>query len=397
MRTVLFTHPSAELYGADRTLLQLVAATAARPDRRAVVALPRRGVLAEHLEAAGALVEIGELGAALRGDLRPARAGHLLRQSRAGARFVRGLVERHDAALVHTNTAVLVGAALGAHRSPARHLWHLHEILERPAWAVRAARALVSRWSDLAVANSAATAAAMIDTARHAFEVVHNGVDAARFAGPFPPPAAVRAQYGLPPEGHLVVLPGRVNGWKGQVLLVEAVARRRRAFEGRTRFLLVGDPPPAQDHHGDALRRRVAELGVGDLVRLAPFTEDLPALLAAADLCVVPSTRPEPFGLVAIEAMAVGTPVVAAGHGGVVEAVVDGVTGALVPPRDAEALAERVRALLDAPRLRARMGLAARRRVAERFTAAHHTTRLLALHDRLLGAGPSWAAPREAA
>lgn len=397
MRTVLFTHPSAELYGADRTLLQLVAATVARGDRRAVVVLPRRGVLAARLEAAGALVEVGELGAALRSDLRPSRALHVARRTREGARFVRELVARHGAELVHTNTSVPVGAALGAHRSGAKHLWHVHEILEGPPWAVRLARALVSRWSDAAVANSEATATAMFDTARHPFDVVHNGVDPARFAGPFPPRDEVKARHGVPARAQLVVLPGRVNGWKGQELLAEAVAHGREDFAGRVVFLVVGDTPPGQGHHGSALDRRIASLGVDSLVRRLPFTEELPQLLAAADLCVVPSTRPEPFGLVAIEAMAVGTPVVAAGHGGVVEAVVDGVTGTLVPPRDAVALAETMRALLEAPRLRARMGLAARRRVRERFTAGHYAARMLAVHDRLLGVDGAGSTYAEAA
>ena len=181
MSAILFTHPSSELYGADRTLLQVVEAIAERrgvtgcgvPDR-VVVALPRRGVLADRLEALGATVEVGELGAALRADLAPGRFGQFLSKARTGARFVESLVKRHGIDIVHTNTTVLIGAAYGAHRSNARHVWHVHEILDRPTWARAGVRSLIRRWSDVAIANSRATAAAMLDPRIERAETIYN-------------------------------------------------------------------------------------------------------------------------------------------------------------------------------------------------------------------------------
>ena len=133
MSAILFTHPSAELYGADRTLLQVVEAIAERQKRgdtsvpdQVIVALPRRGVLADRLEDLGAKVEVGELGAALRADLAPGRFGAFLRKARTGARFVESLIKRYGVDIVHTNTTVLIGAAYGAHRSSAQHVWHIH-------------------------------------------------------------------------------------------------------------------------------------------------------------------------------------------------------------------------------------------------------------------------------
>ena len=104
-------------------------------------------------------------------------------------------------------------------------------------------------------------------------------------------------------------------------------------------------------------------------MRFAGFLPEdrLRSLVAAADCVVVPS-RYEPFGLVAVEASALGTPVVASDVGGLGEIIIDGLTGHLVPPADATALAEGLAAVLDAPTASEVMALAARRRVAEEFT-----------------------------
>ena len=386
MTTVLFTHPSAELYGSDRTLLQLVQHLGQQPDFRCVVALPRRGVLAAQLEAAGATVEIGELGAALRSDLAPGRLPSFLRKASGGARFVEGLVAKYGADIVHTNTSVLVGAALGAHRSTAKHVWHVHEILDSPAWAARVMRMVIRRWSDLAVANSSATAQAMLDRRIERTEVVRNGVEPERMDGPFVDAAAVRRAHGLPGTGQLVVLPGRVNGWKGQGLLVEAAALCEGA--GRSaHFVIAGDPPPGQGHFGAALDQAIEDHGLGHRFTRVPFTDELPSLLAASDLCVVPSTRPEPFGLVAIEAMGVGTPVIAAGHGGLIEIVRHGQDGLHFLPGDAGDLAAAIDGALGNQVGIQRMGTAARERVRTQFSAAAYGDAFCRIYDELDGRG----------
>lgn len=387
MGTILFTHPSAELYGADKTLLQAVRA-AVQGGWRAVVALPRRGVLADELEGAGATVEVGELGAAMRADLSPTRFPAFLMKARAGARFVSGLVERHGVDVVHTNTSVLVGAAWGAHRSRARHVWHVHEILESPTWANRTMRRVIRAWADLAIANSEATARAMFDPRMESMAVVHNGVE-----GPGPVKGTGRDElarrFGIPPDGPLVVVPGRINGWKGQKLVVEAVERARVAL-GHVQFVFAGDAPPGQEHFAEELGDAIARTGLGASMHRIGFTRELEGLMAAADLCVVPSTLPEPFGMVAIESMATGTPVLAAGHGGLVEIVEDGVNGALFIPGSPEDLSLQLQGLLGAPEELVALGTTARRTVAERFGVARYGAELLECYHRV---APVAAAP----
>lgn len=371
--TLLFLHPSAELYGADRTLLQLVEGLDRRR-WRAVVALPHRGPLAEALERAGATVEVGELGVGARGDLGPRGLLALAWRVPRGARFVLRLVRRHRPVLVHTNTMVVLGGALGARLSGARHLWHVHEILERPRWLARLYSRLLAWLADEVVSNSEATRARFDRwhaplRAKHS--VVLNGVDDSRLdpAGAYP--AGVRAELGVEADAPLVLLAGRINPGKGQGVLVEAAALLRDRHP-RARFALVGDAPPGQPGFERDLDMHIRRAGLGDIVFRAPFRTDVASLYAAADVCVVSSTRPESFGLVAAEAMALSKPVVASNHSGLAEVVVDGETGRLVTPGDPGALAAALDELLSDPARAAAMGAAGRRRQRARFTVERY-------------------------
>jgi len=396
-RTILFLHPSAELYGADQTLLHLVTSLD-RARWRAVVALPRRGPLATALEEAGARIEIARLGIGARADVRLARLPRLWWGVLLGALAVRRLIRRHAPALVHSNTLVVLGGALGAWSSGVPHLWHVHEILERPRWLARAFARLLARAADLVVANSAATAESFVrwhpPLARR-MRVVPNGVPAERLAARPQARAAERARLGLADADPLVLLVGRVNAWKGQGLLLEAAARltpkHRRAL-----YLCVGDAPEGQEWFGQELDRAMARTFLGDRFRREPFRADVADLFAAADVCVVPSTLPEPFGLVAVEAMAAGRAVVAADHGGLVEIVEHEVTGLRFAPGDPEALAEALERLLSDRALRERLGAAGRERQRSRFTVERYAQAIGSLHGEIARAGERPALPAHA-
>jgi glycosyltransferase involved in cell wall biosynthesis len=390
MSAILFVHPSAELYGADRTLLQVVEAISERQDNpeaggarvpsRVVVALPRRGVLAERLEALGVTVEFGELGAALRADLAPGRFGRFLRKARTGARFVESLVKRHGIDIVHTNTTVLIGAAYGAHRSAAKHVWHVHEILDSPSWARTGVRSLIRRWADVAIANSKATAAVMLDPRIECAVTIHNGVSSDRSGDQLTDASEVRRGLRIPETDRLAVLPGRVNSWKGHRLSLDAI---EALGDAAPHLVFAGSPPPGQEHFAIDLDAEIRKRRLEGKVTRIPFTEDLPSLLAAADVCLVPSTRPEPFGLVAIEAMAVGTPVVGAGHGGLVEIVEDCVTGQLFEPCSSDSLAAAIKDVLSGDERLEAMGAAAQARQQALFTHEGYAQAMLDVYGSL--------------
>ncbi len=166
-----------------------------------------------------------------------------------------------------------------------------------------------------------------------------------------------------PPRGHRfrITAVGRLVPRKGLSEIIEALVQLPEA-----ELLVVGGPPEPMlpdDPHAQHLVRHAESLGVAARVHLlgAVGRRDVPSILRSADaVCCTPWY--EPFGMVALEAMACGVPVVATSVGGLAETVVDGVTGLLVPPRDPDAIAAALRRLADDPEAAARMRTAARRR-----------------------------------
>ena len=196
--------------------------------------------------------------------------------------------------------------------------------------------------------------------------------------------AAVRAELGIPVGAPVVGLVGHIQEWKGQRLVVEAVARvRDRCPE--LRCLLVGGVHRQGEAYAAALQDRIRELGLAGGIVLTGERPDVAACLDAMDVAIHASIKPEPFGRVMIEAMALGLPVIAPREGGPLAIVEDGVTGLLVAPRDPAALAGAIEDLVGNDERRRAMGRAARRRVDEVFDLRHHVRAIESIFDEILG------------
>lgn len=191
-----------------------------------------------------------------------------------------------------------------------------------------------------------------------------------------PVPAVPRA-----PARRRVVFAARLEHTKGLPVLIHAA----REVDGE--FVICGD-----GRQLEGMRRLAQHLGVADRVRFTGWLdpEDLAAELAGASVVVVPSLWPEPFGLVGIEALALGRPVIASATGGILDWLEDDV-GVGVTPGDAHELARALRELLSDPDRQRAMGTAGRRLVAERFSQERH---LEALLDAYGAARSTWRTAR---
>ncbi len=225
--------------------------------------------------------------------------------------------------------------------------------------------------ADRLVANTPAEAGDLIElygAEAGDVTVVPPGVDLDRFAPPSPGQAGAakaraRGRLGLPRDGFIVAFVGRIQPLKAPDVLLRAAAAMRLtdpAVADRLTTVIVGGPSGSGLDRPTSLMELAAELGVGDSVRfLPPQPRDrLVDLYHAADLVAVPSHN-ESFGLVALEAQASGTPVVAAAVGGLPTAVRDGVSGALVPGHDPHLWAKVVGDLLATPKRRAELSAGA--------------------------------------
>ena len=221
--------------------------------------------------------------------------------------------------------------------------------------------------ADRLVANTEAERSDLVelygaDPARVA--VVPPGVDLATFS-PADGRAASRARLGLPADAHVLLFVGRIQPLKAPDLLVRAAAvllAREPHRRPQLRVIVLGGPSGSGTAHPDSLLELVRDLGLTDVVRIAPPTAraELAEHYRAADLVAVPSHN-ESFGLVALEAQACGTPVVAAAVGGL-RAAVDETSGVLVDSHDPQVWATVLAGLLDDPARRKRLGRQAARR-----------------------------------
>jgi glycosyltransferase involved in cell wall biosynthesis len=149
--------------------------------------------------------------------------------------------------------------------------------------------------------------------------------------------------------------------------------------------LVAGAPWPGAKGALHELERLRRDLGLGDRLRLVGFRDDIETLFGAADAVTVPSTRPEPFGLVAVEAAVAGLPVIAAAHGGLPEIIRHEETGLLVEPGNPDALARAIRALVDDPGRAGALGAAAAADAAARFSVPQMLATVQAHYEALLG------------
>lgn len=294
---------------------------------------------------------------------------------------LRRLMRARGINLVHTHSSVdswLAGAAARSLGLPLVRSRHVSIPIGR-------ARGLVYRLADRVI-TSGARVKAMVEAAGvHPGRVVAvaAGIDARRFH-PGVSGAAVRAELGA--EGPLVGLVANIRGSKGHTVLLEA-APRILAARPDVQFVIVGDGVGFA-----SVREQVRARDLEARVVMTGFRRDVPEVMAALDVLVLPSLRSEAAPQVVPQALAVGTPVVGTTVGGIPEVIEDGVTGRLVPPADAPALAGAILDLLaDPPRARA-MARAGQVLVQRRFTVDAAMAATTGVYRALLGGPPQPAA-----
>lgn len=219
--------------------------------------------------------------------------------------------------------------------------------------------------------------------------VIHRGVDLDRFD-----PGKVSAQrvvnlaadWMLPDGMPVIMLPGRLTRWKGQPVVIDALARLGRRD---IRCLLVGGDQGREEYRAE-LEAMIANRDLNEVVRMVDHCDDMPAAYMLTDVVISASTDPEAFGRVIAEAQALGRPVIATDHGGAKETVIPGETGWLVPPGDPDALAQAIEKVLKLDSAqRSTLAGKAIANVRDNFSKAAMCTKTLDVYDEVLGIRPA--------
>jgi len=374
MKTILFVHQSADLYGSDRVLLSMVVGL--DHDRfHPIVLIPCEGPLMEVLHRRGIEVHVIPLVVVGRSTFSVCGIFGLLFRILTSVISMRRLLRDRTVDVVHSNTVAVLSGAIWAWWKRVPHVWHVHEIITEPRAAVWFFAMSLQIASEKIVCVSYAVKEWII-RARPDLEkrisVIWNGTEDKDTQGDGYPEC--KQPVSDSNDDVVVALVGRINRWKGQRLLVEAASKLWEQSIRNIQFLIVGSPPPGQEHFLDALNNTINSSPAHEKITVMDYREDIKCIWQSCDIAVVPSEEPEPFGLVALEAMASGKPVVASNHGGLKEIVEDGETGILIEPRNADALASAITRLSKDTILREKMGNRGKYVLQEKFSMSKFIT-----------------------
>jgi glycosyltransferase involved in cell wall biosynthesis len=368
---ILAVHQGYELYGSDRTFISSLHGLRNYYPRSVIhVVLPQEGELAELLRAADFTVQIDKLWVARKshGVLR------LASQMLLFPIFVwRALQRMRVADVCYINTAVIFDYAIAARFAKAEHVIHVHEI--PTGLALRVVTGILKFSRAMLIYNSSATERAFKRLGMQRHQVILNGVNVQNVPNEQDNAEDKRALN--------ILMIGRINDWKGQDLLLEAVTTLNEAEAAQLAIRFVGstfESSPAEAK----LRKLAGDMSLPCRISFDGFVKDPSPLYKWADAVVVPSRKPEPFGLVAVEAMAHSLPVVAANHGGLAEIVVNGQTGILFEPNNGVELGRAIKQLAGNPGHAKAMGSAGRRRYEELFTEASYQRNIADAVGRLV-------------
>ncbi len=383
-RTILQVIPELETGGAERTTLEVAAAIVKAGGRALVVS--EGGPLVERLDALGA--EHINLPVASKNPFTMwANKGRLEK-----------LIKAEKIDLIHVRSRAPAWSAYGAARGT--HIPYIttyHGIYRANSPLKRVYNGVMAK-GDFVIANSNHTREHVLlehypnrlkDDAH--LVTIHRGADLTRFNPETLTQSRIDAVFQrFGGQGAFrLLMPGRLTSWKGQRYAIEAARHLQMSGEmtrqGKTFRLVFVGGAQGRDAYEQALRDLIAEYGLEDMVAIAGHLEDMPAGYRWADVVLSMSERPEAFGRIAIEAQAMGRLVVATNHGGARETVLDGETGALVPPADGVAAANAIAALASlSPEQRVAREVKARERAVREFSTKRMTDRTIAVYEKAL-------------
>lgn len=369
---ILQVVPELNAGGVERTTIEIVQALTAAGHGAHVAS--QGGRMESELQAAGGVLHTLPMGS---------KNPFLVRKH---TRALVGIIKAHNIDLVHVRSRAPAWAARAAAKvANIPFITTYHGIYNAKSNLKRRYNAIMAK-GDIIIANSHYTKAHIIKehgTDADRITVIQRGVDIDIFDLAKISAADIKAcrkAWGVDAKASLLLLPGRLTRWKGQLVAIKALA----TLDKTSVLVLLGDAQ-GRDDYVTEIKDLTHSLGLEGRVILAPHTVNMATAYASADVVISASTDPEAFGRVAAEAQAMHTLVVATAHGGALETVVDGETGFLVAPNDATALAKGIAQVLGMSKVkRNKLGKAARTRIQQQFSAKTLKNATLSVYEKAI-------------
>ncbi|WP_083197189.1 glycosyltransferase family 4 protein [Candidatus Viadribacter manganicus] len=354
--------------------------------------------IAEAISRAGGLALVAAAGGRLEPDLKTA-GGELIRipaHSKnpitmiANAFKLAEIARKRKVQIIHARSRAPGWSALFAARMAKVPFVTTYHGIYNAKSPLKAFYNSVMARGDAIIANSEFTREHVLahhDVMPERVTAIPRGVDLAVFdSGKIAPQsiAALRAEWRVKPDQCVVFVPARLTRWKGQTILIEAARLLNERRPNAVKFIIAGDDQGRRAYSQEMLSAIKAG-GLQDVVAMVGHLRQMPLAFAACDMAVFPVIEPEAFGRGAVEAEAMGVPVIASNLGGYTETVVEGQTGFLVPAGAAAPLCGAIERMIDAgAEKRAEMGRNGQERVKALYSKLALQSATLAVYERVL-------------
>jgi glycosyltransferase involved in cell wall biosynthesis len=370
---ILFLHSSSDLYGASKILLA-VTKLCKENNHQITVVLSEKGILADQLTELGIEVIFIDLAILRRKYLSLAGLFNRASSGYKAYRRLKQLCKERQFNLIYSNTTAVIVGFFVASKMCINHIWHVHEIIEKPAalfrmlsWMlnkkinriITVSKSVNDHWSKYVDPNKMTT--------------IYNGVEYWFFENK---ESSFRLEQNINADAVVLGMVGRVHFWKGQDYFLKIAGLVHQKFPELI-FVSVGDTFSGYEYLYKQLDDIISKENLIQVVKQVPFRSDILNVYNALDIFVLPSQLPDPAPLVVAEAMACGLPVVATKQGGTVEYIEDGVSGILIPLNDAKAAVEKMTIIITDAIARKKMGNAARERVVNQFSRKSFNQQIL--------------------
>lgn len=314
MKNILFLHSSSELYGSDRSLLNIIKGLNKEKYKINVI-LPCEGELVKEIKKVNNVeVTIKNIAVLRRKNLSIKGLIKYFIDFIKSYIFLKKFIKTNKIDLVYTNTSVIFIGGIVAKHLHIKSIWHIREIITNK-YENKIISYIINKYSDLIIANSTNTLNSLnIDKSKG--RVIYNSI--------IPSKNIKNIKH----NNFIVGMAGRINRWKGQKLFVDALEIIVKK-DTEIVFEIAGEVYKGEEHIKDDLIQYIKEKNLQERITLLGQIENMEDFYNHLDIFVLPSIKPEPFGLVILEAMQYGVPVVATNHGGPTEIIKNGDNGIL--------------------------------------------------------------------
>ena len=347
---ILLLHSSSDLYGASKIFLQTVQLLK-KQGHTCYVVVSAEGPLVEKLKQDNIQVTVINLGIIRRKYFSPLGIINRVKKWYQASALLNKHISQNGIELVYANTtAVLFGAYL-AHKNKIKHIWHVHEIIEKPKFLMLFIQWLMKHYTATIICVSKAVQNHWSKTSPlllSKMQVVYNGI------GPIEKSTEVnfKTQYQIPKEAIVIGMAGRVHYWKGQQYFLQIAKQLlNRSTENNQAkplyFIITGDAFPGYEYLVDEIQNFIKNHQLGDRIFYTGFEHEMDKFYSSIDLLILPSQLPDPLPTVVLEAMQYGIPVVATAQGGALEMIAENETGIFIPIDDVTIATNKIYQLLQ--------------------------------------------------